>query len=65
MIVNDYGLSYTGKLLLGTQLAEANVVYDTGSGYLTVSAANCTSCDFEVYDPAASNTSVRTSTDTF
>jgi len=38
------------------------VVYDTGSGWLTISTTSCTNCYSDVYDPSNSTTSNQTST---
>jgi hypothetical protein len=56
---NSEDLSYTGNAFMGTPLQGSTsdlYVYDTGSGYLTVSAADCLNCYDFIYDPSASNT---------
>ncbi len=55
LITRD-GLAYSGPVYLGgTQYG--NVVYDTGSGWLTVTSANCDStCTSKVYNMSESTT---------
>ena len=38
------GLSYVADLYMGTTLQPIEVVYDTGSGYLTVAHSTCRTC---------------------
>ena len=51
------GLSYVSNLSLGTTNQPVEVVYDTGSGYLTVSHDTCKSCRFPAYNDSMSNES--------
>ena len=44
------GVSYTGGLVFGSQKSYGDLVYDTGSGYLTVSSEGCETCTNKVYD---------------
>ncbi len=52
---NLNGISYTGYLHFGSQGARAELVYDTGSGWLTVAGSNCTDCRQKVYNPKDSS----------
>ena len=51
------GLFYTSDLLFGSQSASGELIYDTGSGWLAVSGANCDTCINKTYDHSLSNTS--------
>ena len=51
------GLSYTASLLFGSEQVAAELVYDTGSGYLTVSDLNCDTCTNKLYSSTDSNSS--------
>lgn len=58
-LTNSNNLQYVGPALIGSPLqggADGAFVYDTGSGYLTVTTAGCSSCSSEYYDPALSST---------
>ena len=52
-----YDSLYTGSLYFGMRNVEANLIYDTGSDWVVVSSAQCSSCkgSEEKYDPEASN----------
>jgi hypothetical protein len=53
------GLSYVASLRLGEKQVEAKrLVYDTGSGLITVSGADCASCDNKIYDHKSSSTAI-------
>jgi hypothetical protein len=50
------GIAYQGPLFFGNpSTMEADLVYDTGSGYLTVSHVNCTNCTNKIYDDKKSD----------
>jgi hypothetical protein len=51
------GLSYVSNLYLGTTNQPVEIVYDTGSGYLTVSHDTCESCLRPAYNDSKSNES--------
>jgi hypothetical protein len=51
------GLSYVSNLYLGTTKQPVEIVYDTGSGYLTVSHDTCKSCRRPAYNDSMSNES--------
>ena len=51
------GLSYVSNLYLGTTNQPVEIVYDTGSGYLTVSHDTCKSCLSPAYNDSMSNES--------
>ena len=51
------GLSYVSNLYLGTTNQPVEIVYDTGSGYLTVSHDTCKSCLRPAYNDLMSNES--------
>jgi hypothetical protein len=58
-LANGNNLSYTGPVLIGTPLQglpTSEFVYDTGSGYLTVTASGCSNCSSIYYNPALSST---------
>lgn len=54
-------MKYTGPIYLGSEQNYGSVVYDTGSGWLTVAGKDCSGCDKGVYDPDSSSTSSKTS----
>jgi hypothetical protein len=39
--MQDFGLSYVSYMLFGQHQASGELVYDTGSGYLTVAMSEC------------------------
>ena len=54
-------MAYVGPVQLGTPMqgnSSSNFVYDSGSGYLTVTASDCTTCIDGYYNFAESDTSV-------
>jgi hypothetical protein len=51
------GLSYVSNLYLGTTNQPVEIVYDTGSGYLTVSHDTCKTCLRPAYNDSKSNES--------
>jgi len=51
------GLSYVSNLYMGTTNQPVEIVYDTGSGYLTVSHDTCKSCLRPAYNDSMSNES--------
>ena len=51
------GVSYTSQLYLGNTLQKSELVYDTGSGWLIVTAKGCGNCESKAYDPSKSDTS--------
>lgn len=52
---NHYeNMIYTGPVYMGSEAEEVQVVYDTGSDWLTVESANCRSCFGDNFDQAAS-----------
>ena len=51
------GLSYSSTLLFGSEKIPADLIYDTGSGYLTVTGSGCSNCGTKIYDSPNSNTS--------
>jgi hypothetical protein len=57
---NQYqNIQYTGPAFLGTPLQGSNssdFVYDTGSGYLTVTSTGCADCSTKYYNQSASST---------
>lgn len=63
-LTNNNNLQYVGPVFIGTPLqgsADSMFVYDTGSGYLTVSTAGCTSCSSIYYNPSLSSTAATSS----
>jgi len=60
-LLNNDDTSYTGPAYLGTPYqssgANSKFVYDTGSGFLTVTGSNCSSCTTKMYNAGASSTS--------
>ena len=46
---NADGFMWTGEIYMG-KLSKMDVVYDTGSDWLTVEGADCTSCEGNTYD---------------
>lgn len=58
-LTNGNNLQYIGPVLVGTPLQDGGsslFVYDSGSGYLTVTTEGCTSCSSVAYNPALSDT---------
>ena len=43
-LINNYEIAYTAYLYLGGNKTQAELVYDTGSGWLTVATNECLSC---------------------
>jgi len=60
-LLNRADTQYTGPAYLGTPYqssgANSKFVYDTGSGFLTVTSSTCSSCTTKMYNSAASSTS--------
>jgi hypothetical protein len=58
-LINSNNLAYSGPVFLGTPAqgnALSDFIYDTGSGYLTVTTTGCTNCGpTPYYDPALSS----------
>lgn len=51
---NNYNLEYIGKLYMGSERVEVDVVWDTGSSWAVINEAGCDStCDL-VYDTSTS-----------
>ncbi len=48
-LVNRNDLTYLGPLYFGTNRAFGNVIYDTGSGWVTITSNQCSNCDSHVY----------------
>ena len=57
LIEQNNKLSYISKLYLGTTNQPVEVVYDTGSGYLTVSHDTCETCQRPAYNDSMSKES--------
>lgn len=57
LIEQNNKLSYISKLYLGTTNQPVEVVYDTGSGYLTVSHDTCWTCQRPAYNDSMSKES--------
>ena len=60
-LANDNNTGYTGPVLFGTPIAgstSSKFIYDTGSGWLTVTSADCNDCKegWKYYDATASST---------
>jgi hypothetical protein len=51
---NTQQVTYTGQMYMGSNKTPVNVVFDTGSGWLTVTTKNCFTCTTPFYDPASS-----------
>ena len=57
-LTNHNNMEYTGTVTVGEQDQSQDVVFDTGSGWLTVGTQDCTGCwNGGDYDYSASNTS--------
>mmetsp|Transcript_40807 Transcript_40807/g.29447 ORF Transcript_40807/g.29447 Transcript_40807/m.29447 type:complete len:220 (+) Transcript_40807:50-709(+) len=53
---NHYeNMIYSGPVFMGSESEEIQVVYDTGSDWLTVESANCRSCFGDNFDQSASS----------
>ena len=53
ILKNEDGFMWTGELYMG-RLSKVDVVYDTGSDWLVVEGADCTTCQGNTYDPQPS-----------
>ena len=49
MLKNTNGWMWTGEIYMG-KLSKMDVVYDTGSDWLTIEGAPCTECQGNTYD---------------
>ena len=59
-LLNTQNTGYTGPLLFGTPAdgsTTSEFIYDTGSGWLTVTSEECSNCHTKYYDESASSTS--------
>jgi hypothetical protein len=54
-LTNTDDLTYTGPIYLGTNQVAGTVIYDTGSGWLTITSSECEDCLTKVYDPSLSS----------
>ena len=67
-LLNNSNLAYVGPVYFGTPLQTdqnySEFVYDTGSGYLTTTSTECSSCYTEYYDSSKSSTARVSSTAT-
>jgi hypothetical protein len=59
---NSYDFIYSGPVYVGSEAAEGEVIYDTGSSVLTITSTSCSNCDTYVYNPSTSTTSIKEST---
>lgn len=48
------GSSYSGNIALGSKKILGNMLFDTYSGYTSVSHVECETCNRKIYDPAQS-----------
>lgn len=58
-LTNNYNLQYIGPAMVGTPLQDGGsnqFVYDTGSGFLTITTTGCTDCSSIAYNPSLSST---------
>lgn len=53
-----FGLSYTSDLFFGSHEVPGEIVYDTGSGWLTIASSECHNCYNKVYNHKESSTAV-------
>lgn len=60
---DNYELAYTAKVYVGSDKKGAEVVFDTGSGWLTVAKNTCDTCTHKLYDPNTSTTAIVNNTD--
>jgi hypothetical protein len=59
-LAGQNNMAYVGPVQLGTPMqgnSSSMFVYDSGSGYLTVTAESCITCEDEYYNFAESETS--------
>ena len=70
-LTNNMNMAYAGPVYFGTPLqvdgiTERAFIYDTGSGWLTVTASSCSSCaaGYKMYDSSTSSTSKQVPSDT-
>ena len=71
-LTNNNNLAYAGPLYFGTPLQvdgsdERAFIYDSGSGWLTVTASDCSTCSagYKCYNPSTSTTSKAVASDTY
>ena len=70
-LTNNQNMAYAGPVYFGTPLqvegiTERAFIYDTGSGWLTVTSSSCSTCStgYKMYDSSASTTSKQVASDT-
>jgi hypothetical protein len=51
------GSMFHGPLFFGSQQVEFDVIYDTGSDWVTIEGKNCTNCKGDTYDSTQSSES--------
>lgn len=56
-------MTFTGPVTMGSELQTVNVVYDTGSDWLTVDTDQCSTCHQPVFDTNLSTSFVNTTTE--
>ena len=54
---NNMQVTYTGRLYVGSQQVSNDVVFDTGSGWLTIGTTDCDKCTLPKYSPQTSQSS--------
>ena len=59
-IIGEKKVGYTGLVYFGSQMEPANMIFDTGSQFITVTSASCRDCETAAYDPGNSSLSMVT-----
>jgi Eukaryotic aspartyl protease len=49
-------VAYVADIYVGSQDVAETMIFDTGSGWVTVPLSNCSDCSNDNYDPANSTT---------
>ena len=52
-LTNENGFIWTGEIYMG-KLSKMDVIYDTGSDWIMIEAAECVNCEGNTYDIASS-----------
>ena len=53
---NAGNMAYYSELYIGSPPVKTNIIFDTGSSWLTVATTNCTTCTNNKYNPVNSTT---------
>jgi hypothetical protein len=54
-LTDSYGVAYVSDIYMGNNSVTESMIFDTGSGWVTVPLYNCTDCHNTGYDPSNSS----------